>query len=79
MSRYTNSRIVILENEDAVSLHWGGGNCCVLHSGIYHPSDSLKAKLCRQGAIDMADYRHWYRSTLNPCDKILLPTKNSNY
>lgn len=74
-TRHQDSRIVILEKEAAFGLHSSGRNSGVLHSGIYYPPGSLKAKLCRQGAIEMADYHRQHRIALDRRGKILLPTR----
>lgn len=48
--------VLILEKENTIGLHASGRNSGVLHSGIYYPSDSLKAKYCLQGNRMMRAY-----------------------
>ncbi|MCI0447147.1 FAD-dependent oxidoreductase, partial [bacterium] len=54
--RHPFSSIALLEKENALGKHASGRNSGVLHSGIYYPAGSLKAKLCAEGAREMAAY-----------------------
>ena len=42
-------RVAVLEKETALAEHQSGRNSGVIHSGLYYPPESLKAKLCRAG------------------------------
>jgi (S)-2-hydroxyglutarate dehydrogenase len=58
--RHPRQRVLLLEKESALARHQTGHNSGVVHSGIYYPPGSLKAKLVqrsRQPLIDLAD-RH---------------------
>ncbi|MCA1192797.1 L-2-hydroxyglutarate oxidase [Saccharopolyspora sp. 6V] len=46
-------RIVVLEKEPAVGAHQSGHNSGVLHSGLYYPPGSAKARFARTGAEAM--------------------------
>jgi len=48
--------IAIIEKESGVGKHTSGRNSGVLHSGVYYPSDSLKAKFCSTGSKLMRAY-----------------------
>jgi len=50
--------VLILEKESALGRHASGRNSGVLHSGIYYPKDSLKAKYCKHGADKLYRYAH---------------------
>lgn len=54
--RKPSSRIAIFEKEPKPGLHASGRNSGVLHSGIYYPPDSLKAKVCSNGARLMREF-----------------------
>ena len=71
--RAPGARVVVLEKERAPGRHSSGRNSGVLHSGIYYPPASLKAKLCGQGALEMANYCRERRLPLNRIGKLLLP------
>jgi len=70
--RYPNSRIVLLEKERALGMHSSGRNSGVLHSGIYYPPGTLKARLCREGATEMANFHRENKLRLRECGKVLV-------
>jgi len=72
-SRYPNTQVVILEKEPASGRHSSGRNSGVLHSGIYYPSGSLKAKICAEGARELAEYCEERKLPLIRSGKILVP------
>ena len=72
-ARKPKSKVLVLEKEPVPGLHSSGRNSGVLHSGIYYPPDSLKAKVCRQGSLEMAAYCKERKLPLNQIGKILLP------
>ena len=72
-ARRPKSKVLVLEKEPVPGLHSSGRNSGVLHSGIYYPPDSLKAKVCRQGSLEMAAYCKERKLPLNQIGKILLP------
>jgi (S)-2-hydroxyglutarate dehydrogenase len=72
--RQPSSKIVIAEKESMPGLHSSGRNSGVLHSGIYYAPDSLKAKLCREGALEMARYHETNHLRLDRRGKILVTT-----
>lgn len=72
--RYPTQAVCILEKESAAGMHSSGRNSGVLHSGIYYSPDSLKAKVCRQGAFEMAQYHEEHGLPLKRLGKILVAT-----
>ena len=72
-ARRPKSKVLVLEKEQMPGLHSSGRNSGVLHSGIYYPPDSLKAKVCRQGSLEMAAYCKERKLPLSQIGKILLP------
>lgn len=73
--REPRSRVIVLEKEDAPGRHSSGRNSGVLHSGIYYPPTSLKARVCTAGAREMAAYCVARGLPLNRLGKLLLPTR----
>ena len=73
--RLPDSRIIILEKEPEPGRHSSGRNSGVLHSGIYYPPNSLKARVCGQGAKEMAEYCRERGLPLNRIGKVLLPLR----
>ena len=49
-------KVLIIEKEKKIGLHASGRNSGVLHSGIYYPSQTLKAKFCSEGGQLMGEY-----------------------
>ena len=70
--RFSDAKIIILEKEEKLGLHSSGRNSGVLHSGIYYPRNSLKAKICKQGATEMADYHLDHDIPINNIGKLLV-------
>ena len=48
--------IVLVEKEETFGRHTSSRNSEVLHSGIYHPEGSLKARLCVNGVQELYTY-----------------------
>jgi L-2-hydroxyglutarate oxidase LhgO len=76
--RYPSSSIIVLEKEARPGLHSSGRNSGVLHSGIYYPPESIKAKVCRQGSLEMQSYCLENGLPINRIGKILVPTKEED-
>lgn len=72
--RWPDQSVIVLEKEPAPGMHSSGRNSGVLHSGIYYPPDSLKAKVCGRGAIEMAAYHEEHKLRLDRRGKILVVT-----
>ncbi|MFW5724365.1 MAG: FAD-dependent oxidoreductase [Halochromatium sp.] len=47
--RDPGARVTLIEKESAPGQHASGRNSGVLHSGLYHSADSLKARFTRDG------------------------------
>lgn len=76
--QYPEQSVVIIEKEPCPGLHSSGRNSGVLHSGIYYPPDSIKAKICAQGRQEMADYCESNNLPLKRLGKVLLPTREED-
>ena len=75
IKRGISRNIIILEKENKLGLHTSGRNSGVLHAGIYYKPGSLKSKVCIEGAQRLKKWIKDRRLTLNPCGKIIIPTK----
>ena len=67
--------ILIIEKECKIGMHGSGRNSGVLHSGIYYPSDTLKAKFCAEGSKLMTNYCRKHNLPILQCGKVILPIK----
>lgn len=72
--RQLSASVRVLEKESAPGQHSSGRNSGVLHSGLYYPPGSLKARLCRQGALEMAQFHEEHGLQLDRRGKLLVPT-----
>ena len=66
-------KVLILEKEKEIGMHASGRNSGVLHSGIYYPSQTLKAKFCSQGGKLMGEYCQEYSLPIKRCGKVIVP------
>lgn len=69
------AEITVLEAESELAAHGSGRNSGVLHSGVYYPPESLKAKMCAQGAAEMREYCRTRNLPLLQLGKVLVPTR----
>ena len=76
--RQPSARILVLEKEPAPGRHSSGRNSGVLHSGIYYPPGSLKARVCREGAREMAEWCRDRGLPLERLGKVLLPLREED-
>jgi L-2-hydroxyglutarate oxidase LhgO len=68
-------RILIIEKETKIGMHGSGRNSGVLHSGIYYPKNTLKARFCADGSNLMLEYCKENNLPVLQCGKVVLPTK----
>lgn len=78
LSRYPGKSIAIVEKEQAIGMHSSGRNSGVLHSGIYYPANSLKAKICSVGAKRLSAYCEEAGLPINRIGKVIVPTKTED-
>lgn len=76
--QYPQAKIAILEKESQIGLHASGRNSGVLHSGIYYPENSLKAKFCLEGARAMAAYCEEHRLPIHRIGKLIVSKKQDD-
>lgn len=73
-AKYSDARTIVVDKEARVGQHQSGRNSGVLHSGIYYPEASLKARVCVEGAQAMAAYCEERGLPLLRCGKVIVPT-----
>lgn len=74
LQRRPGARIIVLEKEAAVARHQTGNNSGVLHAGVYYAPGSLKARLCRKGAVQMKAFCKAEGITVEECGKLIVAT-----
>ena len=68
------SAVVVLEKESAPALHQSGRNSGVIHSGIYYPPGSLKARLCAAGRRSIETYARDHGIPVEITGKLIVAT-----
>jgi L-2-hydroxyglutarate oxidase LhgO len=56
LERNPNRKVLIVEKEERAGVHASGRNSGVLHAGFYYSPDSLKAKFCRLGNLELRKF-----------------------
>ena len=56
LERNTNRKVLIIDKENKPGVHASGRNSGVLHAGFYYSPDSLKAKFCRLGNLELRKF-----------------------
>ncbi|NOI82338.1 L-2-hydroxyglutarate oxidase [Vibrio tubiashii] len=56
LQRTPQLKVVVLEKETSIGKHASGRNSGVLHTGIYYPPSTMKARFCKDGAEKMFTY-----------------------
>lgn len=69
-----NISIAVVDKEDLLGLHNSGRNSGVLHAGIYYKPETLKAKVCVNGAKRLKQWIIKKNLPLNQCGKLVIPT-----
>jgi len=73
-----NFKVLIIEKEKKIGFHASGRNSGVLHSGVYYPRGSLKAKVCSKGARLMSEYCIKNNLPIKKIGKVIVPVKKND-
>jgi len=76
--RDPSATIRIIEKEPHLGVHASGRNSGVLHTGIYYPPGTLKAKLCKAGADAMFSYATENDIPVRRDGKVIVATSEEN-
>ncbi|MEV2221459.1 L-2-hydroxyglutarate oxidase [Nocardia vinacea] len=79
LRRHPGASLVLVDKADALATHQTGHNSGVIHSGIYYPPDSLKARLCRKGAAWTKEFAAAHGIPFEVCGKLLVATDATEY
>lgn len=74
LRRRPGSSVLVLEKEEELARHQTGHNSGVIHSGIYYPPGSLKATLCKAGAVATRRLANEHGIEVRTCGKLLVAT-----
>jgi L-2-hydroxyglutarate oxidase len=65
-------RLVLLEQAAELAWHQSGHNSGVVHAGLYYPPGSLKARLCREGKLELESFCREHDIPLEPVGKLVV-------
>ena len=69
-------KVLIVDKEPAAGEHASGRNSGVLHAGFYYSPDSLKAKFCREGNLELRKLCRENSIPIQECGKVVV-SRNS--
>lgn len=69
--------VVVLEKEHRLAAHQTGRNSGVIHSGLYYPPGSLKARLGVAGQASMTRFAREHGVAVDVCGKLVVATSRS--
>ena len=72
LERRPGASLAVLEKEPRPALHQTGRNSCILHSGVYYPPGSLKARLCLRGRELMTRFCEREDIPYELCGKVIV-------
>lgn len=68
-------KVTLLEKEDQLAAHQTGRNSGVIHSGIYYPPGSLKARTCLHGRQLLEEFCRQHEIEWKRCGKVIVATQ----
>jgi (S)-2-hydroxyglutarate dehydrogenase len=77
LARRPGISLAVLDKEASIGEHQTGHNSGVIHSGIYYPPGSLKARLCTKGARLMYEFCASHGVPADRCGKLIVATTES--
>ena len=75
---YQGHEVVVLEAEERIGTGISSRNSEVLHSGIYYPTGSLKARLCVAGQPTLYAYCEAHGIAHRRCGKLIVATEEAH-
>ena len=72
LERRPETRLVVLEKEDAVATHQSSRNSGVVHAGVYYRPGSRKARLCAAGRADLEALAREHSLPVRRCGKTIV-------
>ena len=76
---YPDATILLIEKESSLSKHQTGHNSGVIHAGVYYNPGSLKAELCKRGAVQTLAFCREHNLPYEQCGKLLVATNMVEY
>ncbi len=76
--KFPDASILVLEKENRVAAHQTGHNSGVIHSGIYYPPGSYKAKNCIDGRHQIVDFCKDNGIKHDICGKVIVASEEKD-
>ncbi len=77
LKKHPSKSVLLIEKEGAIGQHQSGHNSGVIHSGIYYPPGSLKAKNCLRGYELLLEFCEAKSVKHEICGKVIVATRES--
>lgn len=74
--RYPNRSMLLIEKEKGLADHQTGNNSGVIHSGLYYPPGSLKAKNCVEGRRELVRFAQKHKIPHDVCGKVVVAVED---
>ena len=65
-------KVLILDKERIPGAHASGRNSGVLHAGFYYSPESLKARFCKEGNVELKKFARNSNVPINSCGKVVV-------
>lgn len=75
--RFPNRKLLLIEKESGLADHQTGNNSGVIHSGLYYPPGSLKAKNCVEGRRALVKFAQTHNIPHDVCGKVVVAVESS--
>ena len=75
--RYPDRTMLLIEKETGLADHQTGNNSGVIHSGLYYPPGSLKAKNCVEGRRALVRFAQEHNIPHDVCGKVVVAVEDS--
>lgn len=75
--RYPDRTMLLIEKETGLADHQTGNNSGVIHSGLYYPPGSLKAKNCVEGRRALVRFAQEHNIPHDVCGKVVVAVEES--
>jgi L-2-hydroxyglutarate oxidase len=75
--RYPDRTMLLIEKEAGLADHQTGNNSGVIHSGLYYPPGSLKAKNCVEGRRALVRFAQEHNIPHEVCGKVVVAVEDS--
>jgi len=77
-TNHPHLRLALLEKEAGPAMHQTGHNSGVIHSGLYYRAQSLKAKMCVEGARQLYEFCRNHNVPAEMCGKLVVATRTEH-